>query len=335
MKYAADWMSQGQFSPKTAQLYELLLRLHLVPTFGELSIGDIRQEDVRSWRAVQLRTGPEQARPFGPVTVAKAYRLLRAILNTAVRDKRIRENPCQIKGADRESSPERPVLSVPEVYRLADAIAPRYRALVLLATFGNLRWGELAGLRRRNLDLDGRCVRIVETVYEFSQLVKGTPKSEASKRKIILPELIMPELRLHLETYSAAGPDGFVFVGVKGGQLRRSNFSKPWARALAKAGLPAEVHVHDLRHAGNTLTAEAGASLAELMNRMGHSSTRAAAVYLHAREERDKQLAATLDKMARRELKRSGGSPNQRRSGTQRARGHNGASSPGESERGK
>src|SRR5439155_22877797 len=48
VKYAADWMGQGQFSPKTAQLYELLLRLHLVPTFGEMNIRDIRQEDVRT-----------------------------------------------------------------------------------------------------------------------------------------------------------------------------------------------------------------------------------------------------------------------------------------------
>lgn len=173
------------------------------------------------------------------------------------------------------------------MYRLADAIAPRYRALVLLATFGNMRWGELAGLRRRYLDLDGRRVRVVETVYEFGQLVKGTPKSGASKRKITLPELIMPELRRHLDTYSAPGPDGFVFVGVKGGQLRRSNFSKPWAQALAKAGLSDDLHVHDLRHTGNTLAAEAGASLGELMNRMGHSSTRAARIYLHTREERE------------------------------------------------
>jgi integrase len=299
-------MVQGQFSPKTAQLYELLLQLHLVPTFGAMNIADIRQEDVRTWRATQLRTGPQQDRPFGPVTVAKAYRLLRGILNTAVRDKRIKENPCQIRGADQESSPERPVLSVPEVYRLADTIEPRYRALVLLATFGNLRWGELAGLRRRNLDLDSQCVRVTETVYEFGQLVKGTPKSRGSIRTVVLPELIVPELRRHLDTFAGDGPGGFVFVGVKGGQLRRSNFSKPWARALAKAGLPA-VHVHDLRHAGNTLTGEAGASLAGRMNRMGHSSTRAARVYLHAREERDRQLASTLDKMVRRELRRSSG----------------------------
>jgi integrase len=197
------------------------------------------------------------------------------------------------------------VLSVAEVYQLVDAITARYRALVLLATFGNMRWGELAGLRRRNLDLDDRSVRITETVYEFGQLVQGTPKSRASVRKIPLPELIIADLRTHLYRYAAPGPDGSVFVGVKGGQLRRSNFSKTWASALAKAGLPAEVHVHDLRHTGNTFAAETGASLAELMNRMGHSSTRAAQVYLHAREERGQQIAATLDKMARRELSRA------------------------------
>jgi integrase len=162
---------------------------------------------------------------------------------------------------------------------------------------------------------------VTETVYEFGQLVKGTPKSRASIRTVVLPELIVPELRRHLDRFAGDGPDGFVFVGVKGGQLTRSNFSKPWARALAKAGPLAEVHVHDLRHTGNTLTGGAGASLAELMNRMGHSSTQAARVYLHAREERDRQFAGTLDKMARRELRRSGGARSGGQSGTQRARG--------------
>lgn len=111
---------------------------------------------------------------------------------------------------------------------------------------------------------------------------------------------------------------------MKGGQLRRSNFSKPWARALAKAGLPADTHVHDLRHTGNTSTAETGASLAELMSRMGHSSARAARVYMHVRQERDKEIATTLDRMAKRELKRAGTRRNDQlpaaRSGTRRAR---------------
>jgi integrase len=304
-EYAAEWIEHRELSPKTLELYEGLLRSHLNPTFGAMSIGDIKEEHVRKWRAERLKAGPKSASPFGPVTVAKGYRLLRAILNTALRDKRIKENPCQINGADKESSPERPVLNVAEVYRLADGIAPRYRALVLLATFGNMRWGELAGLRRRNLDLDAQSVRIDETVYELGPLVKGTPKSEASKRKIAIPELIIPDLRRHLEDFAADGPDGFVFVGVRGGQLRRSNFSKPWARALDAAELPRGIHVHDLRHTGNTFAAETGASLAELMSRMGHSSTRAARIYLHARQERDKEIATTLGRMVKRELKRS------------------------------
>ncbi|GAB3989922.1 site-specific integrase [Actinoallomurus acanthiterrae] len=328
-EYAAEWLEQHELSPKTLDLYEGLLRNHLNPTFGDMGIGDIKEEHVRKWRAERLKAGPKRAKPFGPVTVAKGYRLLRAVLNTAMRDKRIKENPCQIEGADKETSPERPVLSVAEVFRLADSIAPRYRALVLLATFGNMRWGELAGLRRRNLDLDAGAVRIDETVYELGPLVKGTPKSEASTRKVAIPDLIIPDLRQHLEEFAAPGPDGFVFVGVRGNQLRRSNFTAPWRRALDAAGLPEGIHLHDLRHTGNTFAAESGASLPELMSRMGHSSTRAARIYLHARQERDKEIAATLGKMVRRELKRSqkpqkpgdagGGKPDER-SGTQRAR---------------
>jgi integrase len=304
-EYAAEWIQHRELSPKTLELYEGLLRSHLNPTFGGMGLGDIKEEHVRRWRSERLRAGPESVSPFGPVTVAKGYRLLRAILNTAIRDKRIKTNPCQIEGAGKETSSERPVLSVAEVFRLADAITPRYRALVLLATFGNLRWGELAGLRRRNLDLDAGTVRVNETVYELGPLVKGTPKSEASNRKVAIPDLIIPDLRRHLKEFAGSGPDGFVFIGVKGGQIRRSNFSKPWARALDAAGLPRGVHVHDLRHTGNTFAAETGASLAELMSRMGHSSTRAARIYLHARQERDKEIASTLGKMVARELKRS------------------------------
>ncbi|MGI5166399.1 tyrosine-type recombinase/integrase [Spirillospora sp. CA-253888] len=303
-EYAAEWVEDRDLTPKTVQLYEVLLRLHLNPTFGRMPIGEITEERVRKWRTARLKAGPQSDPPFGPVTVAKAYRLLRAILNTAKRDRRIKENPCQIPGADKETSPERPVLSVAEVFRLADSIAPRYRALVLLATFGNLRWGEVAGLHRHNLDLDNATVRVDETVYELGPLVKGTPKSEASRRTVVLPELIIAALRSHLDEYSQPGPNGLVFVGVRGNQLRRSNFSKPWASALEKAGLtPGQIHFHDLRHTGNTFAAEAGASLAELMNRMGHSSTRAAKVYLHARQERGREIASTLDKLAKRELK--------------------------------
>jgi hypothetical protein len=87
-----------------------------------------------------------------------------------------------------------------------------------------------------------------------------------------------------------------------------------------------------MRHAGTEATASA--SLAELMNRMGHSSTRAARVYLHTREERDRQLAITLDKMAWRELRRSSSTRNSGQSGPQRARGRLKGSQPGTNDHG-
>jgi integrase len=86
-------------------------------------------------------------------------------MNTAVDDGLIRRNPCRIKGASEETSPERPVLSVTQVYALAEAIDRRYRALVLLAAFGSLRWGELAALRRSDIDLANRTIRVDRQLY--------------------------------------------------------------------------------------------------------------------------------------------------------------------------
>ncbi|MEU3229632.1 tyrosine-type recombinase/integrase [Nocardiopsis alba] len=295
-EYAAEWIEHRDLTRKTRRTYEDLLRLHLEPTFGNVLLSEIKESDIRRWRSSRLR------RKTGRAQVPKAYRLLRAVLNTAVKDRLIRENPCQIDGAGLEETEERPVLSVTEVFELAAAIKPRYRALVLLATFGSLRWGELAGLRRRHLDLDARTVRVRETVSDVGGLYRGKPKSRAGHRTVSLPELVVPDLRRHLDEYSAPGPDGFVFVGVRGNQLRRGNFSKYWADACEAVGLE-DVHLHDLRHTGNTYAAEAGASVRELMKRMGHSSPRAAMIYLHARDEREREIADRLGERVAEELR--------------------------------
>ena len=131
--YAAAWIEERPgLRPKTIQLYRYLLRAHLRETFGSATIAGITEADVRRWRANMLSAG------VTPVTTAKAYRLLKSILATAVDDGLIRRNPCRIKGASVEKSPERPVLTIGQVYALADAIGPRYRALILLACFCGL-----------------------------------------------------------------------------------------------------------------------------------------------------------------------------------------------------
>jgi integrase len=94
--------------------------------------------------------------------------------------------------------------------------------------------------------------------------------------------------------HAEAGRTGLVFIGARGGVLRRNNFRRIWLRALAAAGL-GDVHFHDLRHTGNTLAATGGATTRELMHRMGHSSVRAALIYQHLVNGRDHEIADYVD----------------------------------------
>lgn len=221
---------------------------------------------------------------------------LRAILNTAVDDGLIQRNPCRIKGAGTANHAERPFLSVPEVYRLADAVPPHFRVLVLLAAFCALRFGELAALQRRDIDLEARTVSVRRSLAETRSdgITVKAPKSAAGVRTVAFPASLVPELARHLAEHSEAGRTGKVFVGARGGVLRRNNFRRLWLRALDSTGL-GDVHFHDLRHTGNTLAATGGATTRELMHRMGHSSVRAALIYQHLVNGRDHQIADYVD----------------------------------------
>jgi len=133
---------------------------------------------------------------------------------------------------------------------------------------------------------------------------------------VSFPREIAPESRWRLERFVEPGGDSLVFVGPKGGRLRRSNFNIIWVKARDAAGLSG-LHLHDLRHTDNTMAAATGASLRELMERMGHSSPRAALMYQHATRDRDEAIAEAVGEVfatARRKGTSKG------RSGMQRAR---------------
>ncbi|WP_406344540.1 tyrosine-type recombinase/integrase [Streptomyces sp. NBC_00648] len=299
--YASDWITERELTATTRQLYRSLLHHHLVPTFGAVVLAEISPPAVRRWRADKLASGT------GPTTVAKAYALLRAILGTAVGDQMIRRNPCTIKGASTVHTPERPTATVQEVYALAQAIQPRYRVLVLMAGFLGLRWGELVGLHRRDIDLDHGSVRVRRAVAELAngQREIKAPKSAAGKRTVAIPAAILGELRDHLERFAEPGADGRVFIGAKGATPRRNHFNRLWHKACADAGIKG-LHFHDLRHTGNTLAASTGASTRELMARMGHSTARAALIYQHASADRDRLIADAVSDLVKKGRKATG-----------------------------
>ncbi|WP_405395018.1 tyrosine-type recombinase/integrase [Microbispora hainanensis] len=303
--YARTWIKERPgLRPKTVELYTWLLERHIVPGLGEVPVGKLTTALVRSWRAALIDKGVSVS------TAAKAYRLLRAVLMTAVEeDKLISQNPCRIKGADNEQTPERPILTVAQVFELADRMADRrFRALILLTTFASLRWGEVIALRRSDIDIEARTVRVREQLIELDggDMVLAPPKSRAGKRTVSIPSAIVPALVDHLDQFTGTGDDAFVFLGKRGAFLRGGNFRREakWAEALKEMGVKG-LHFHDLRHTGNTLAAQSGASLADLKARMGHDSDRAALIYQHATRDADRKIADALS--ARVEAERDAG----------------------------
>ncbi|MET0902284.1 MAG: site-specific integrase [Acidimicrobiales bacterium] len=302
--YARTWLRDRPLRPRTRELYEGLLRLHILPTLGAVELARLTPPKVRAWYA-DLTRGHHP----GASTAAKAYRLLRTICSTAVADGIIAANPCDIDGAGRERPDERPVATVAEVYALADAVGAEHRLAVLLACFAGLRLGELQALRRRHVDLGSAALRIVEQtlVLRDGTHVTGPPKTDAGLRVIAIPESVVDELRKHLVTVPE-DPDALVFGRPGGRPFRRATLYTAWHAATKRLGMKG-FHIHDLRHTGNTLAAATGASTKELMARMGHSSARAALIYQHATRDRDVVIATALDGMIRDVLERGLESP--------------------------
>jgi integrase len=292
--YSDEWLDgRPDLRPRTRELYRSLLDHHVLPGLGLRELSALDVAAVKAWRAKLLRSG------VGDVTVAKSYRLLRTILNGATEDGRIAVNPCTIKGAGVERSAERTVATMDQVYALADAIEPRFRALVLLAAFSGLRFGELSALSRRRVDLGAGTITVNESAAELQDGTRlvGDPKTDKSRRTVNVPAQVAEVLTEHLERYVGPEADALVFTGEFGAPIRRGNFHRVWSKARDAAGVGDALHFHDLRHTGNTLAAATGASTAELMARMGHASPRAALIYQHATADRDRAIAEALGKM--------------------------------------
>jgi integrase len=299
-EYATAWMAtrltiRGEpLRPRTRELYEGLLRLHILPALGDRTLNQLTTASIRAWHTRLRNDGT------GLTVAAKSYRLLRTILTTAVEDRVLAWNPCAIKGAGAELTPERRVPTVAQVYELVGAIELRFRAMVLLAAFGGLRRGELFALRRRDLNLLHRTVSVELQRQQgaHGEDIVGPPKTAAGRRTLVLPAEVVAELELHLERFSGTEPDDLVFPGVKGSFLRPHVFQKHWNKARVAVGLPA-LHFHDLRHVAGTLAATTGAGTKELMHRLGHVSPQAALRYQHATAERDASIADAIDELVR------------------------------------
>ena len=283
-EYATLWLNQRtDIRPRTREYYGWLIKKKLIPHFGDREIAKVTPVHVRSWYAGIAADTPGVAR--------SAYRLLRAIFNTAIQDDLIIKNPCRVKGAGTDRSAERTVPTVEQVAILTLAMPEQYRAAVVFAAWGTLRRGEVLGLMRKDIDVEAGSVRVERALHEYHDgSLEIGPTKNGDPRRVHLPSGVMPMIIDHLERFVDESPESPLFVGATGEPLRPSNFWVIWEHARKSVGLK-PVRFHDLRHFAATMFASTGASTKEIMSRGGWKSVTMVVRYEHASEERDALLA--------------------------------------------
>ena len=291
-EYAEKWMTRRDLKPRTAAHYRSLLDRQILPTFSPLPLREITSEAIRDWWADRDRSRP--------TLWSHAYGLLRTILATALTDAKITANPCHIRGAGTTKRARKiEPATLHELEIIAAHMPEKYRPMVMLSSWCGLRFGEVTELRRKDLDLTNAVIRVRRGVVRANgERIVGTPKSEAGTRDVAIPPHLIPMLHAHRDSISLRGRDALLFPAADGvSHIAPSTLYRVFYPAREAAGRP-DLRWHDLRHTGAVLAAQAGATLAELMGRLGHSTPAAALRYQHAAQGRDAQIARRLSEIA-------------------------------------
>lgn len=289
--YSTEWMSQRDLKDRTREHYEKLLDQHLLDAFGTMPLTSITSTDVRRWHAsMGTKT---------PTLRAHCYGLLRTIMATAASDGLVDVNPCVLRGAGTATRVHRiRPATLDELETITNSMPDRYQVMILLASWCAMRFGELTELQRMDIDLVQEVIRVRRAVVRTDDGFQvTTPKSDAGVRDVSIPPHLVPALEHHLAKYVGSRRDSLLFPADQGGHLAPSTLYR-WFYKARDAADRGDLRFHDLRHSGAVLAAATGATIAELMARLGHSTPAAAMRYQHAARGRDREIASLLSKMA-------------------------------------
>jgi len=294
-EWVAIWAEGHDVGPAKAAAYGSHLNIHILPRFGNLPLTRIDRHSVKIF-VKHLKT------QLADSSVTSVMALFSLIMREAVADRRIGHDPCHGVRVTTRRAPERPHATATQINRIIERI-PRFdhRVLVLTAAYTGMRWGELVGLARRNVDLAGGIIHIDPdegSLHELAGTVYlGPPKTTDSARAVHLPPFLTHLLHDVLTSHTHE----IVFTAAMGGYLRRSNFNRrTWTPAAAgnpDRNLPAIVagmHFHDLRHTHKVWLIEDGIPEIVQAKRLGHHMPGVRGIYSHVSPAMTQQLIDAL-----------------------------------------
>ncbi|MBS5746077.1 MAG: site-specific integrase [Cutibacterium avidum] len=287
-------------SPTTVDLYRKDARLRITGTdLGRRKLDHVSRADVVRWWD-QL--------PSTPTTNARAYQLLSSVMKEALDDELIEVSPCHPKGASkprpRHSAATVEALSADQTLAYMRAVPQHYRVALIVAAWCGLRSGEVRGLRRRDVDLRAKVFHVEQAVNRVRvddhhlDWQYGDAKTDAGFRIVAMPSQLIDPMRAWLAALPVRGRDALVFRARDGSHpMASSVLWQAHHKGCLAIGRP-ELTVHDLRRTAATLAAQGGATTAELMRMLGHTTAAMAMHYqmtsVHGDKERADRLTRTL-----------------------------------------
>jgi integrase len=290
------WATKVDLRARTLARYERDLRLHIRPRFARRPLVKISKTEVQAWIAEMRASGvPDSA-------VRRRFSVFRAVMTGAVEGERLVKSPCVGVKLPEVGRSDIEVLTPQEVTKLAEVMPEWCRSWVLVAAWSGLRWSEMVGLRRRDVDMLRRRFVVTQQVVEVGSEFRGfdPPKTQAGRRSVPIWAPIYPILEEQLATRAQPGKDGLVFVNTRGNTPHLSSFtSQTWKTAREAIGRP-DLRWHDLRHTYVAIRIAAGAHPKEIQEECGHSSCKTTMdVYGHLFESFSERTAEAMERIYR------------------------------------
>ena len=254
------WLSrQTHLKPSSYRPLEIAWRVHVEPVWADHRLSDITHTEIQNWVSRMSETR-------GATTVQRSLSVLTGILDESVRDRRLLASPAVGVKTPRKVKKPRTYLTHPQILALAREAEP-YASVVLVMAYCGLRWGEMAALRAKDIDIARRRLSVEQNAVEVGhKFIVGTPKSH-ERRTVPFPELLEAGLR---QACKDKTPAALVFPA-PGGSFMHNNTRGWFAGAVARSGVP-RLTPHDLRHTAASLAISAGANVKAVQRMLGHAS---------------------------------------------------------------